>query len=118
MSIYVAYEPEGDRVRAFEHRNDGLAPPIVVSRIWWMAWSEFYAGTSIYGSDNSWCNRVVYLPKLRRGPRRYAARWLATSRGAQPLSELPSASGAERHDSIRRVLIVMLVLDLAMDYIL
>lgn len=49
VPIAIVYEPGGDRVRAFQRVGDGGLPqPLAVSRVWWLAWSEFHPGTSIY----------------------------------------------------------------------
>ena len=50
LPITVVYDHSGDRVRAFRRSaGDGeVTEPIAVMREWWLAWSEFHPGTSIY----------------------------------------------------------------------
>jgi hypothetical protein len=53
--IRLEYDPAADRVRAFTRPPDGSSDwePLRADRQWWLAWSEFHPGTSIYQDASS-----------------------------------------------------------------
>lgn len=49
VAVRIVYEPQADRVRAYR-ANGGGWESLQVERQWWLAWSEFHPGTSVYES--------------------------------------------------------------------